>query len=188
MFYNLLYHSPNVWQKEVVSRCLFWLFIFLGFLFCFVFAILFPFITEASLLNVKEGGTGPGVSITMPDLVEKEVERHLDTGQPLPGHGDNSWVLHQSSVKPPLSLSYFFHLDGVPQAAFLASLRLEMECLPWLVSLGRSPFHGGPAQPSVPSSLFLAGQAPVWAALQWSSFVCNRVSSLILLSSNKNSL
>ena len=52
---------------------------------------------------------------------------------------------------------------------------------------GKQPLSLQPAQLSVLSCLILVGQAPVWAALQWSSFVC-KGGEVTLLSSNKKSL
>ena len=86
---------------------------FLAFLFCFIFAILFLFVREDSLLNIKKGGTSSGMPVTMSDLMGKEAESHPDTGQSPPGHGDNSWVLHQSNIKSSLSLSFFSHLASL---------------------------------------------------------------------------
>ena len=109
IFYNLL--LPKCWTKwgcfQVLS------FFSLGFLFCFIFAILFLFVIEDSLLNIKKGGTSSGMPVTMSDLMGKEAESYPDTGQSPPGHGDNSCVLYQSNIKPSLSLSFFSHLASL---------------------------------------------------------------------------
>ena len=109
IFYNLL--LPKRWTKwgcfQVLS------FFSLHFLFCFIFTILFLFVREDSVLNIKKGGTSSGMPVTMSDLMGQEAESHPDTGQSPPGHGDNSWVLHQSNVKPSLSLSFFSHLASL---------------------------------------------------------------------------
>lgn len=125
-------------------------FVFVCWLSCFA-AILCPFVTKDSLLNVKGGNTSPGGPVTMSDCVGQGVGTPLDLREAPPCLEMTLRGLQKPTLSHLPPSHGFFHLEGAPPRGLLASLHRRWSVCPDWWAQEEAPSLKASVPLSVPS-------------------------------------